>query len=245
MVRINDTLYFASWSDVDGELVFAYDLSTKTAKTIFKLPVGAESLGMTTDGKHLYLSMMVTTASSGSTQYEEQILRVETTGTYDRKVLLKTQKLGWTIRRMLWLKDMLYLTNGTTLARLDLKSGILSTFLGSATEAGCQDGMGAQARFTKLAGIATDGARLWLGDAGCHTIRQVDLATMAVTTLAGSPDNKTFKAGMGSQAGINFPGRLLYDKASKTLYVSDSMENIVMRITEPSAAGGRDGGVDR
>ena len=53
---------------------------------------------------------------------------------------------------------------------------------------GHQDGVGAAAQFNSPSGvtITPDGATLLVADQHNHSIRKVDLATRAVTTLAGS-----------------------------------------------------------
>src|SRR6266567_605279 len=63
-------------------------------------------------------------------------------------------------------------------------SQAVSTFAG--VSPGSTDGTGAAARFYVPASITTDGTNLFVSDTGNNTIRQVVIATGAVTTLAGS-----------------------------------------------------------
>jgi len=55
---------------------------------------------------------------------------------------------------------------------------------------GDRDGTGPTARFNNPTGVASDGAgNIFVADSWNHTIRKVVIATGAVTTLAGSPEN--------------------------------------------------------
>jgi hypothetical protein len=59
----------------------------------------------------------------------------------------------------------------------------VSTVVGQAGIVGTADGVGAEARFNTPEGVSTDGTQLIVADTFNSTIRRVDLATRAVTTL--------------------------------------------------------------
>jgi hypothetical protein len=81
----------------------------------------------------------------------------------------------------------LYVADGMncTIRKIVIASGEVTTVAGSAGSQGYADGTGTAARFGWLQGITTDGANLYVADE--TMIRKMDLATGAVTTLAGGP----------------------------------------------------------
>ncbi len=78
-------------------------------------------------------------------------------------------------------------TNNHTLRRVVIATGEVTTVAGSPGNQGTADGIGTNARFFAPHGITTDGTFLFVADTGSDTIRKVEIATGAVTTLAGSP----------------------------------------------------------
>jgi len=84
---------------------------------------------------------------------------------------------------------------------------------------GATDGIGSEARFYSPYGIVTDGTSLFVADRGNKTIRKIDIATRAVTTLAGSVDSTGFADGTGPAAGFLHPTDLTTDGSN--LYVTD------------------------
>src|SRR5689334_3531789 len=67
----------------------------------------------------------------------------------------------------------------------------VATLAGSAGSSGNANGVGAAARFNAPSGVAlsADGSFALVADTQNHTIRAIDTATGAVTTLAGSAGN--------------------------------------------------------
>lgn len=60
--------------------------------------------------------------------------------------------------------------------------------------------------FLEPRGVALDGrGRLWVADAGSHTIRRIDLLSGAVTTIAGRQGEPGFVDGVGEEARFNRP----------------------------------------
>ena len=70
--------------------------------------------------------------------------------------------------------------------------GVVSPFVGDPDDIGDADGVCDAARFSdEIGGLAlsADGATLFVSDTANHKIRKVDVATGAVTTLAGSGED--------------------------------------------------------
>lgn len=60
-------------------------------------------------------------------------------------------------------------------------------FVGTVGMGGFIDGIGTAARISGSGVMAVDATGIWLGDGGARTIRRIDIATKAVTTVAGNP----------------------------------------------------------
>ena len=111
-------------------------------------------------------------------------------------------------------------------------AGTVSTIAGSAGSSGTQDGTGAAARFNQPTGIAVDSTDsfLYVSDTDNHTIRKINLASFAVTTLAGNPGTPGDADGTGAAAEFNYPAGLKVD-ASNNIYVADEFNNLIRKIT--------------
>jgi len=74
--------------------------------------------------------------------------------------------------------------NGNNMIRqIVITTGAVTTLAGSTTP-GSANGNGTKASFNSPTGVATDGTNLYISDTGNNTIRQIVIATGAVTTLA-------------------------------------------------------------
>jgi hypothetical protein len=95
---------------------------------------------------------------------------------------------------------------------------------------GSSDGAGAVARFNNPLGVATDGAgHLFVADTGNHTIRQIDVATGTVTTLAGAAGMSGSSDGTGPAARLYFPSSIASDGAGQ-LFVADWYNDTIRQI---------------
>ncbi len=94
-----------------------------------------------------------------------------------------------------------------TLRRIDLLSSAVTTVAGQPGVTGFDDGVGSAARFLSPTGvsISADGSRALVTDSGNHLLRQINLATAAVTTLAGEPEMFGYFDGVGSAARFAYP----------------------------------------
>jgi len=77
--------------------------------------------------------------------------------------------------------------NSHTIRKITI-GGVVTTLAGTAGLSGSSDGFGSAARFNQPVGVALNSANtlLYVADSGNHTIREIDLATGGVTTLAGT-----------------------------------------------------------
>jgi len=116
--------------------------------------------------------------------------------------------------------------------------GVVSTFAGTAGQAGSVDDTGPAARFNHPWGIAVvtaSGAAqgtLYVADAGNNTIRAITPAG-AVTTIAGTAGQPGSADGAGLAASFDFPAGVALDSAGN-LYVADFVNDTVREITFPT-----------
>jgi thiol-disulfide isomerase/thioredoxin len=106
--------------------------------------------------------------------------------------------------------------NRIVIAKLD---GILVETIGSGAH-GSQDGSFAQATFFRPQGMALDGDNLYVADTENHLIRQVDLKTKTVKTVAGTGQQmrEYGLAGPALQVALNSPWDL--NLVGRTLYIA-------------------------
>ncbi len=84
---------------------------------------------------------------------------------------------------------------------------------------GVKDGIGGDARLDTVS--ARDGNRLYVADSGNSLIRMVDLATLAVTTIAGDGGRRSAD-GSGLKCSIYNPRRLAFDRSATALYITSA-----------------------
>ncbi len=121
-------------------------------------------------------------------------------------------------------------TYNSTIRKVVVATGAVTTLAGSARQRGDSDGTGASARFYYPSGIASDGTgRLFIADSYNHTLRAVVIATGEVTTLAGSPGQLGNADGTGVAARFSMPTGILADRAGK-LFVVDSQNRTIRQV---------------
>lgn len=106
-----------------------------------------------------------------------------------------------------------------TIRKIVIATGAVTTLAGTAGAWGTADGTGAEARFSLLYGITTDGTNLYVADSNNYTIRKIVIATGAVTTLAGRAGFQASVDGIGTEAFFFFPQGITTDGTN--LYVGD------------------------
>jgi sugar lactone lactonase YvrE len=137
-----------------------------------------------------------------------------------------------------------------TIRKVEIATGVVTTFAGSAEHRGNKDGTGIDAEFFLPRSIAMDGAGdLFVSDG--YAIRKIDVATGAVTTIAGSGTTSGSSDGVGSEARFSLPSEMSSDGAGN-LFIADTNNSTIRRLVTstgvvttlagaPAAAGNVDG----
>jgi hypothetical protein len=140
----------------------------------------------------------------------------------------------------------------STIRKVVIASGEVTTLAGYPGQHGSSDGTGAAARFYYPSGVASDGAgNLFVADTDNNTIRKVVIATGEVTTLAGSPLQLGSRDGSGSAARFHMPLGIASDGAG-SLFVADSLNHAIRKVVvatgevttlagAPESTGSKDG----
>jgi sugar lactone lactonase YvrE len=122
----------------------------------------------------------------------------------------------------------LYVADNCAVRRISRTTGEVETIAGGTCS--YLDGFGRYARFVATTALTTDGTSLFVADTGygSYVIRKVDLATLEVTTLAGTPGLS------GATDGLPGVGRLGNVRGITTdgarLYVTESTAHTVRAI---------------
>jgi sugar lactone lactonase YvrE len=117
---------------------------------------------------------------------------------------------------------------GNSTIRKIAPGGIVTTFAGSAANKNYQDGTGTAAWFNSPVGIALDAfSNLFVADSKNAVIRKIN-STGTVTTFAGAAG---VVGSTDSPARFNAPFGLAVDFSTSTVYVGDSNNNTIRKIT--------------
>lgn len=125
-------------------------------------------------------------------------------------------------------------SGNSTVRKVNIATGLVTTLSGMADIAGMTDGTGASARFNAPGSITTDGTALYVADTGNHTIRKIVIATGAVTTLAGTAGTAGAADGSGTAATFDSPSGITTDGTN--LYVSDTGNNSIRKVVIATGA---------
>lgn len=107
-------------------------------------------------------------------------------------------------------------------------AGFVSTMAGFAGESALIDGIGSDARFNFMGGLAVDaGGNLYVADTYNHAIRKIDAAGL-VRTIAGSVESG-FVDGVAADASFEFPTDVALDGGG-TLYIADFGNGAIRRL---------------
>ncbi|NTV94676.1 MAG: hypothetical protein HGA75_04580 [Thiobacillus sp.] len=117
----------------------------------------------------------------------------------------------------------LYVVDGfnSTIRKIEIATGVVTTLAGSAGNAGTRDGVGTAALFYHPDGIVSDGTYLYVTDYNL-LVRKIDIATATVTTLAGGTAGSV--DGTGDAARFNMLGGIT--RIGSKLYLTDNYSAI-------------------
>lgn len=106
------------------------------------------------------------------------------------------------------------------------------TILAGGNTAGYADGVGTAALFNSPHAIALspDRTTLYVADTGNDLIRAINIATEAVSTLAGQPGVAKSLDGVGAAAAFCQPWGLAIDPSGAALYISDRCSNQIRKL---------------
>jgi sugar lactone lactonase YvrE len=133
--------------------------------------------------------------------------------------------------------------SGNAAIRAITPAGLVSTFAGGF--GGSADGVGTRAEFYDPSGLAFDRAgNLYVLDSGNSTVRKISPAGV-VTTIAGAPRQTGLVDGLGAAARFYFPRLGIVADAQDNIYVSDSANSAIRKISPDghvtTLAGGHNG----
>ena len=118
--------------------------------------------------------------------------------------------------------------SGNTIRKVVIATGVVSTLAGTADIFGSTDGTGSAASFDTPYGITTDGNNLYVVDNGNLTVRKIEIATVVVSTLAGTAGATGAADGTGSAARFNDPLGITTDGIN--LYLADGNNYTIRKI---------------
>jgi hypothetical protein len=121
-------------------------------------------------------------------------------------------------------------TNNSTVRKVVAATGVVTTLAGTSGEPGTTDGTGAAARFYGPGGMVLDGAgNLYVADSTNNTVRQVVIASAAVTTLAGAAGALPNASPTFSANSLSDPMGIASDGAGN-LYIVDTNSGVILKI---------------
>ncbi len=127
-----------------------------------------------------------------------------------------------------------------TATLVDGAAPVMTITVAGNTTAALVDAVGTHARFSAPVGVAFDakGTIMYVADTGNHVIRAIDMYTRAVTRLAGGAGAGAgaFADATGTAAGFNQPAGLAVDASAVFMYVADSLNHRIRKVTIATGA---------
>jgi sugar lactone lactonase YvrE len=120
----------------------------------------------------------------------------------------------------------LFVADSNVIRSLDRVTGMVTTLAGSYGHPGASDGVGTKATFSLPSGFAFANGILYLSDTENLTIRQIDVASRTVTTIAGTPGARGMTDGPAASALFGEPEGIALDDSGH-LYISDTDNNLI------------------
>ena len=132
-------------------------------------------------------------------------------------------------------QGQLYLADGETLRKIDLASAQVTTLAGAFGVVGGTDGVGAMASFNSPSGLSVTAGALWLTDTENHTLRKMDLASAAVSTVAGVYGSPGTTDAVGAAALFREPEGLVL-ASDGNFYIGDTDNNTIRKMSPSTLA---------
>jgi hypothetical protein len=202
------------------------------AAATFHLPQG-----VTTDGTNLYvadtlndtirkivIATGVVTTVAGQAGVADHADGTGTAATFNLPLGLTTDGTN------LYVAD----TYNSTIRKIVIATGAVTTLAGMATVPGHADGTGTAATLKFPQGVTTDGTNLYVADTSNYTIRKIVIATGAVTTVAGQAGVTGHADGTGAAATFSATGYVTTDGTN--LYVADTINETIRKIVIATGA---------
>jgi DNA-binding beta-propeller fold protein YncE len=125
-------------------------------------------------------------------------------------------------------------TNNNVIKKIT--GGTVSVIAGSGST-GSTDATGTSASFYYPQGLAINSSAttLYVGDRVNNKIRTINLASGAVTTLAGS-GSRAYQDGVGTAASFDYPTGVALDSTNTYLYVADEDNNVIRQVNVNTGA---------
>jgi hypothetical protein len=235
--------YFAGTAHAGSQLNPADGtLTTATFDTV---------VGLSTDGTNLYFSDGARTLVRMIDMKAGMVVTLAgTLGTTDivndvgEKAHFANINAGACDGPNLYFTENLTSTDGTMIRKVEIATRKVTTLAGDPMETGAVDATGTAARFAGIRGLTTDGKALYamdsgngpwansnpFGDANGPTVREIELPSGRVTTMAGTRGQWTFRPGVGTAAAFNQPYSITFDKFTHSLLFADFAEDVIVRI---------------
>lgn len=131
--------------------------------------------------------------------------------------------------------DVLIADEGNSKIRRMTSLGLVSTVSGTGIP-GSSDGPTALAQFNFPTDISVDASgNAFIADAGNQTVRKLDFAVGTVSTYAGYAGVPGHQDGVGNAALFQSPSGIAFNKADRTILVSERLNHTLRRITPLSS----------
>jgi hypothetical protein len=124
-------------------------------------------------------------------------------------------------------------TGKHVIRKINLSDNSMTVYAGQEGSLGATNGAVGSANFSHPTGLVHDANNniLYVADTGNHIIRSINLATNQVTTFAGSIGAPGDSGGGTEFAHFSSPTGLAYDENNNVLYISDTGNQIIKRIS--------------
>ena len=117
-----------------------------------------------------------------------------------------------------------------TIVKVASGSTSATTILGTLNVSGNVDEQGSNARLNRPAGMVIENNTIYVTSGSNHTVREIDLATNTITTIAGSMDGtQGYVDGAAKDARFNNPLGIAMD-TSGNLFIADILNNVIRKI---------------